>query len=142
MSEPLFGCSNDECASEASYRPSNLRVYEGEPWCQYCWDDRDPVFITFDDEGDGDEWLKWHDLPPFVPEFQREIDALKQRVRELEATQRWRDLRTDQPGVRQDVVVRDGERVFVSQLKHMRACLTKYPTKRYEWYPLPPEAGR
>lgn len=52
--EPLYPCR--ECADEFSWPAKNLRVYEGELWCEDCYE-------SCEDDG----VPPWSDLPPFVP---------------------------------------------------------------------------
>ena len=77
MGEPLYSCSCAGCRDEVSYPASDLRVHDGAVWCNDCWDYSDPIFITFDENGDGDERLDWLSLEPFVPEHEKRIAELK-----------------------------------------------------------------
>lgn len=80
----LFGCARDGCAEEVSYPVDMLREYQGRPYCQSCWDEAMPkVPVTLDDNGDTDEWLRWHDLPKYVPEYEKRIAELEQNLQTL-----------------------------------------------------------
>lgn len=54
---PLFGCAN--CFEDYSYPKEDLRVHEGELWCDNCYDE----CVKFENEGAED----WYDLPHFEP---------------------------------------------------------------------------
>lgn len=78
MSKPLYGCSNPSCAEEVSYPAVMLRVYEGKPYCDCCWDDAPLAYAPGVDPDDEDaEPLYWHDLEPFVPEHEKRIAELE-----------------------------------------------------------------
>jgi len=74
MSEPLFGCQNEDCASEVSYLADMLRLYEGKPICEQCYE------YTVTVEGD------WYGLAPFVPDHEIEIERLKALLSTLGVT--------------------------------------------------------
>lgn len=51
---PLFSCACPGCATETSYPLDRLAVWNGELWCNDCYDEA----IT------GQElWTHWNDLP-------------------------------------------------------------------------------
>lgn len=54
--KPLFGCTN--CYEEYSFPAFDLRVHDGQCWCDDCWQVR---------VDDGDTDVLWSDLPGFVP---------------------------------------------------------------------------
>ena len=82
MSKPLYGCSNPSCAEEVSYPAVMLRVYEGKPYCDCCWDDAPLAYAPGVDPDDEDaEPLYWHDLEPFVPEHEKRIAELEFKVK-------------------------------------------------------------
>jgi len=72
--QPLFSCVN--CREDYSWPESDLRVYEGELWCQICFDESDMVWR--------DSLLIWSDLPPFVPEFKKRIADLEAELAEAQ----------------------------------------------------------
>ena len=63
--EPLFSCSDDDCRVEASYPANMLRIFEGKPICENCYDENPP----FDP-------VDWHDLSPFIPAYQNRLTTL------------------------------------------------------------------
>ena len=71
--EPLFSCVN--CYETYSWPASDLAVYKGECWCQNCFEQSDMAY--------GDDAIDWHDLEPFVPEYVKQIDALKAEIAEV-----------------------------------------------------------
>jgi hypothetical protein len=80
----LFSCSIDGCREEVSFPADMLRVSNGKPYCEDCYCEL-PVQEKPRDPSDEDEWLAWHDLPPFVPAYVTRIEALtaeNERMRE------------------------------------------------------------
>ena len=57
----LVGCQHNECAAEVSYHLDMVRMHEGQPICQECWEDGD--YATYDETDDSFN-PDWHDLPP------------------------------------------------------------------------------
>ena len=99
---PWYGCENRICVEECSYPADMLRMLHGKVICEGCYyDDLSivPLAKTYDDNGDVDEVVDWHDLPPFVPEETAELAKLRaenERLREtvmLVATANYHDSR-------------------------------------------------
>lgn len=88
MSKPLYGCQFEECATEVSYPADMLRLHNGEPICEFCYDFcdiTDDMVLTRDEHGDPDEVRRFNDLPPFVPAHDQRIAELvaeRDRLRE------------------------------------------------------------
>lgn len=77
MTKPLYGCNNPDCAEERSYPADMLRVYEGRPYCEGCWDYTALAYAPGVDPDDEDaDPLRWRDLEPFVPEHEKRIASL------------------------------------------------------------------
>ena len=86
---PWYGCDNRICVEECSYPADMLRMLHGKVICEGCYyDDLSivPIAKTYDDNGDVDEVVDWHDLPPFVPEETAELDKLRAENERLLAT--------------------------------------------------------
>lgn len=49
--QALIGCQNDACAAEVSYHLDMVRLFEGGPICQSCYENGE------NEVGD------WHELP-------------------------------------------------------------------------------
>lgn len=65
--EPLFGCSDEFCASEVSYPASMLATGpDGRRWCEHCYDEHLPDW--------DEETPPWELAPKFVPQFQALIE--------------------------------------------------------------------
>jgi len=71
MNEPLFACQDDICETERSFHADMLHLFEGQPLCEDCFDNGD-ILTNKEKSYIG----TWHDLPPFVPEFQKQIEQL------------------------------------------------------------------
>jgi len=61
----LVGCQNEYCATETSYPLHMVRIWDGAPICEYCYDELpytayQPAII---DEAKG-ELIGWDKLPP------------------------------------------------------------------------------
>jgi len=69
MSEPLFSCQEQCCAESVSFHAADLHLYDGKPICEACFIEG----ITWGGGG-------WHDLPPFIPEYQKQIELLRNVV--------------------------------------------------------------
>jgi len=84
MSEPLYACQIDGCAEEVSYPKNMLRLLNDQPICEECYSHDFSIQIpkTFDDDGDPDEMVPWHELPQFVPEAERRIADLEAKLAE------------------------------------------------------------
>ena len=70
----LFGCQVEYCSEEISWTAENLRVHNGKPVCETCWDERvewDPSVPAVEFGEDGEEiepaWPDWHELQAFNP---------------------------------------------------------------------------
>ena len=72
--EPVFGCQHKECATEVSYPADMLRIWDGKPICEFCFDDLPMIDRQKGD--DEDDWITWSDLDPFVPEHVRALQSL------------------------------------------------------------------
>ena len=72
--EPVFGCQHKDCATEVSYPADMLRIWHGKPICEFCFDDLPMIDRQKGD--DEDDWIRWSDLDPFVPEHVRALEAL------------------------------------------------------------------
>ena len=71
---PVFACQF--CGEEVTYPASDLHIWNGEPLCECCYDERRPC--ADDDDNYPPEWaVDWGDLPEFVPEYVKEIERLK-----------------------------------------------------------------
>jgi len=51
----LIGCQNQECADEVSYPLNMMRVWEGKPICQECYEYR-ILGVDPDEPGDIKGW--------------------------------------------------------------------------------------
>ncbi len=51
--QALVGCQNESCAKEVSYHLDMVRLFDGKPICENCYD-----------YGDEDGNPYWDDLPP------------------------------------------------------------------------------
>ncbi|QQD21190.1 hypothetical protein GJQ54_05110 [Oceanospirillaceae bacterium ASx5O] len=63
--EPHFACAG--CADLQSIPANHLNVYDGDLWCDDCWDGLDK---------DTETGIEYTDLPAFVPEAEQKIQAL------------------------------------------------------------------
>ena len=78
--DPMFKCSNEGCAVE--WYPAGvlaLLPHNDDLICKECWQaEWDGNY--FHEKGD---CVVWSDLKPFVPDYQNEIDRLRELEREL-----------------------------------------------------------
>ena len=58
----LVGCQNSDCATEVSYHLDMVRMLDGEPICQDCYEEVEGVYGIRDE--DGAPTQRWGDLPP------------------------------------------------------------------------------
>lgn len=77
IQQPLFGCAS--CYEDVSYPADHLHVYNGECWCEICWDE-----VTHE-IADGLDWSK---LEPFKPALQAECEELRTALAESRANDR------------------------------------------------------
>ena len=56
----LVSCQSGCCAEEVSYPLDMVKMFEGQPICQSCYEDGDMV----ERNADGEPLIDWHDLPP------------------------------------------------------------------------------
>ena len=62
----LVGCQISDCATEISYTHTLdlVALWEGKPICQDCFDELGPFWVGGGGGDDGEEDIKWSDLPP------------------------------------------------------------------------------
>lgn len=70
--QPLFGCII--CYEYVTYPADHLRVYNGECWCESCWE------CATHEIADG---LDWGELEPFKPALQAECEKLRKHLQNL-----------------------------------------------------------
>jgi hypothetical protein len=68
--EPLFGCC--QCYEEFSWPARDLRIIDGELWCENCWS-----------QADFEPALDFKEYPAFVPDYDKKIFELETRLAEL-----------------------------------------------------------
>ncbi len=73
--EPFFPCQNTLCAEEGSWHEDDLRLMEGEPICQGCFNQD-----HYQQEETDSMWIE---LPPFIPEFKTTIQQQKSQIERL-----------------------------------------------------------
>lgn len=72
--QPLYVCTG--CYEDYSGPAFDLRVHDGECWCDLCWDER---------RWDFPDQPRWNDLEPYTPAPQaEELRRYADRVKELE----------------------------------------------------------
>lgn len=65
----LFGCQVLYCAEEVSYHANMLKLYEGRPICEDCFNDTP--------QEDDENHVFWRDLPEFNPfDFIKALDEV------------------------------------------------------------------
>lgn len=77
VDEPLFSCQNGECACEYSYPAGDLRLWQGRPICENCFDGE--IWAGNVPIGEDDP-PSYTELPPFVPAYAKQIEALKEAL--------------------------------------------------------------
>lgn len=75
MSEPKFGCQNDNCAADMSYPANSLRLYAGLPICENCYDGGFCIDVV-------DAIFPWGELQPFKSEQTLEIEQLRAALKD------------------------------------------------------------
>lgn len=58
----LVGCQIDGCAESVSYGLDMVKKYQGQPVCEYCYDDPE-CFDDIERDEDGKPVIAWDDLP-------------------------------------------------------------------------------
>jgi len=66
--EPLFGCC--QCRDQYSYPAGDLKILDGELWCDPCWEEYDDGQAE-----DGEKRRCWSTLRQFVPEHEEVLRA-------------------------------------------------------------------
>ena len=68
MQSGSYGCSVEGCAEHCTYPAEMLRLWDGEPICQGCYDH--------------DNYCRgsWSDLPPFITVENQRITELEQQL--------------------------------------------------------------
>jgi hypothetical protein len=82
-SEPIFGCA--DCYEERSYFADELAWYKGQLFCEDCWSER--LYNAEEDAG----LPAFEDLEPFVPEYEKEIKALRAKLEAAMNPYLWRN---------------------------------------------------
>jgi hypothetical protein len=67
--EPLFGCC--QCYDEFSWPARDLRIIDGDLWCENCWS-----------QADFEPALDFKEYPAFVPDYDKKIKVLETALRE------------------------------------------------------------
>lgn len=64
--QPLYGCTC--CYEDYTWPAGDLRVHDGECWCDLCWDERRWEFP---------DYPYWDDLEPYTPALQADYQRLQ-----------------------------------------------------------------
>jgi len=78
---PFYPCYNDDCACETVFRAKSLRMWGDVATCEDCYDrayDADGVAVSREEDE-----IYFSDLPPFVPDHEKEIVRLKDEAKYL-----------------------------------------------------------
>jgi hypothetical protein len=75
LRKPHYACENGSCFESAMYPADMLGVFDGELWCENCWDYDNPT------QREGEANIDWGDLGIFLPpdsvDLRHRIDQLE-----------------------------------------------------------------